>query len=1040
MKKRKWLSLLLAVMMLVSAVPFFPVTADAADGTVEVSTWAELKKALDYTTNCSVVKVVKDIETKSLNGNTGLHQDNIIFMSMAMDKVLDLNGHTVNAYAKYYSEVAQGYLINICDKDARLTIRDSVGGGALIGEFNQEFYYEFINVSEGTLVMESGTVKMLCPSKDNQYTKCAISVSGTAVFNGGEVLTQVTSPGGEKEERYLSRRLQAIRGEAGGSVTINDGTFDRVVLHSAPTPENLGKYELVVNGGFFRQSIALILTGDVYASNFDHLPMQINDAYFMRTTDKLDQCRLVIGGKMKTFYDRNWDYDLLYNDIPGATLDDAKTMMWGLTPYLISENGAVFTDVHDGNWYVRGNMRRSVENGGPIMAFQGMSLGVQGGIAKVISNAYGVKEVLLDGEPMACGERGFSAPQVDTTAENEHKVTFVMCPISPMLRAVGYSYPYGAGYGSSYVRLVVEDIKGQDTHHYEFSDNEDKPFSLSYTINESNVDTLTTMELQYTLMLTANGERKPVMHGYKGAKVAQWVDRTKAIDTVYLDISQPLVQGDYTSGTFTVDGSAPYTIEDRRGYWEHEDIWDLTGNGSVPAILGDQYYRFIRVYLKDGYEGYKFDKNNPPKVKIRGLNRECDSISVSVASDERTLGVSLASRPSELIQSAWGTVAGLRAGSLVGGVNIRPKDSHFDFEIKEIQRIKNGVVYSTSPDEMIDPDYTYRIKLVGTGKEGMTFHNGPWQYDYTFHYYLNTNVKLRMYSDLNIAENYLEVPYDASAQAYVIDLVPEPDVIHYDYLSLGVPLPWAGERPIYNNNLVAGLPGGVSVVNYTWYASATGERIQADMTFIAGRRYHVNVILQCEEGYYIADDEELDAYVNGAKAYISAQDGNRTTLTVGYSVPVASGVHGQAVSFRDGSDVTVSLFADGSAEPKYTVSVPGGTKDSSGQYTTTYDIPEVAPGTYTMRVSKKNHVTREYTVTVSGDVKTQDAKIHLMGDINGDGRISIGDINKANLHAKGKKILLGYELACADINGDGRVTTSDVNKMNLHNKGKSLLW
>ena len=183
MKKRKWLSLLLAVMMLVSAVPFFPVTADAADGTVEVSTWAELKKALDYTTNCSVVKVVKDIETKSLNGHTGLHQDNIIFMSMAMDKVLDLNGHTVNAYAKYYSEVAQGYLINISHKDARLTIRDSVGGGALIGEFNQEFYYEFINVSEGTLVMESGTVKMLCPSKDNQYTKCAIGVSGTAIFN-----------------------------------------------------------------------------------------------------------------------------------------------------------------------------------------------------------------------------------------------------------------------------------------------------------------------------------------------------------------------------------------------------------------------------------------------------------------------------------------------------------------------------------------------------------------------------------------------------------------------------------------------------------------------------------------------------------------------------------------------------------------------------------------------------------------------------------------------------------------------------------------
>ena len=1039
MNKRKGISFLLAVMMLLLMVPFSAAPVSAANGTVEVSTWEELKRALEYTTNCSVVKVIADIETKSLNGHTGLHQDNIIFMSLAMDKVLDLNGHTVNAYVKYYSEVGQGYLINICDKDARLTIRDSVGGGALIGEFNQEFYYQFIDVSKGTLVMESGTVKVLCPSKDNQYLKCAISVSGTAVFNGGEVLTQVTSPGGEREERYLSRRLQAIRGKSGGSVTINGGTFDRVVLHSAPTPENRGKYELVVNGGFFRQSIALILVGDVYASNFDHLPMQINDAYFMRTTDKLDQCRLVVGGKMKNFYDNNWDYDLLYNDIPGATFDDALSMMDDLIPHLISENGAVFTDVHDGNWYVRGNMRRWVKNGGPIMIFQGTSFGVQGGIAKVISNAYGVKEVLLDGEPMEYGERGYSAPQVDTTAENEHKVTFVMCPISPMLRAVGYSYPYGAGYESSYVRLVVEDIKGQDTHHYEFSDYEDKPFSLSYPINESNVDTLTTMELQYTLMLTANGERKPVMHGYKGAKVAQWVDRTKAIDTIYLDISQPLVQGDFTSGAITVDGSALYTVEDRTGYWEHEDIWDLNGNGSVPAILGDQYSRFIRVYLKDGYEGYKFDKKNPPKIKIRGLNRECDSIDVRVANDERSLGVSLASHPSEVIQSAWGTVAGLRAGSTVGGVNIRPKDSYFDFEIKEIQRIKNGTVYSTSPADTIDPAYTYRIKLVGTGKQGKTFSNGPEQYDITFHYYHNTNVKLRMYSDLNIAENYLEVPYDASAQAYVIDLVPEPDVINYDYLSLGVPLPWAGERPIYNNNLVAGLPGGVSVVNYTWYASATGERIQADMTFNAGRRYHVNVILQCEEGYYIADDEELDAYVNGAKAYISAQDGDRTTLTVGYSVPVASGVHGQVESFLDGSDVTVALFVEGSTDPQYTTTVPAGEKNG-GKYTAVYDIPSVAAGTYTVKVSKNNHVTREYTITVGAEAVTQDMRIHLKGDINGDGRVNTSDVGKANIHAKEVILLTGYQLACADINGDGKVNTSDVGKINAHAKGKKLLW
>ncbi len=1022
MKKIKWLCFLLAAAMLLPMVPFSAVTAGAADVTVEVSTWDELKRALDYTTNCSVVKVIADIETKDLNGHTGLHQNNIIFMTMKMDKVLDLNGHTVNAYVKYYSEVGQGYLINISHKDARLTIRDSVGGGALIGEFNQEFYFQFIKVSGGTLVMESGTVKMLCPSKDDQYTKCAISVSGTAVFNGGEVLTQVTSPGGEKEERYLSRRLQAIRGEAGGSVTINGGTFDRVVLHSAPTPENRGKYELVVNGGFFRQSIALILVGDVYASNFDHLPMQINDAYFMRTTDKLDPCRLAISGKMQSFYDRNWDYRLLYNDIPGATFDDALSMMDDLIPHLISENGAVFTDVHDGNWYVRGNMRRSVENGGPIMIFQGTSFGVQGSIAKVISNAYGVKEVLLDGEPMEYGERGYSAPQVDTTAESDHRVTFVMYPISPMLRVLGYSYANDDTDG--YIRILVDDYTGQGMVHYpSVPESGNQPFSVTYYFNESNVDTLITMELQYNLMLETNGVKKQVSTGYKGAKVAQWVDRAQAIDTVYLDISQPLVQGDYTSGTFTVDESAPYTIEDKQGYWEHEDIWDLTGKGSVPAILGDQYYRFIRVYLKDGYEGYKFDKKNPPKIKIRGLNRECDSIDVRVANDGRSLGVSLASHPSEVIQSAWGTVTGLRAGSKVGGVNIRPKDSYFDFEIKGIERIKNGVAYSTSPSDTIDPAYTYRIKLVGTGKQGMSFRNGPEHYDITFHYYLNTNVKLRMNNDFNTAADYKEVPYNVSAKAYTIDLTPEPDVVNYDYLSLGAPYPWAGDKPEFNNIWITGVPGGVTVRNYSWFDVESGARLGENTPFAAGRSYRFEVILDCEDGYYLADPEIMDAYVNGNKALVTKAAGNGVALTVEYSLAVSSGLRGQVVSFHDDSDVTVALFADGSAQPQYTTTVPAG-ENSGGKYTAVYDIPGVAAGTYTVQVSKKNHVTREYTVTVGGDTKTQNAEIWLRGDVNGDGKVNKNDAIHLLKHVMLPAV---YKInQSGDMNGDGKMNKDDA--------------
>lgn len=151
-------------------------------------------------------------------------------------------------------------------------------------------------------------------------------------------------------------------------------------------------------------------------------------------------------------------------------------------------------------------------------------------------------------------------------------------------------------------------------------------------------------------------------------------------------------------------------------------------------------------------------------------------------------------------------------------------------------------------------------------------------------------------------------------------------------------------------------------------------------------------------------------------------------------------VSGTVKNYNSAADkVTVQLIQQGQSEPAYETIVPSGTKEGN-QYTASYSISGVASGTYTMRVMKNNHVTREYTITVGGEAVTQNAKIHLKGDINGDGKITIGDVNRANLQAKGKSKLTLYEFACADINGDGKITISDVNRANLHVKGKSLLW
>ena len=154
---------------------------------------------------------------------------------------------------------------------------------------------------------------------------------------------------------------------------------------------------------------------------------------------------------------------------------------------------------------------------------------------------------------------------------------------------------------------------------------------------------------------------------------------------------------------------------------------------------------------------------------------------------------------------------------------------------------------------------------------------------------------------------------------------------------------------------------------------------------------------------------------------------------------MSTAVSGSVVSYGEDDPVTVQLIKEGTSEPAYETIVSGGTQ-SGNKFTASYSFPDVPSGTYTMKVMKQNHVTREYTVTVGSSNVVQDVEIHLLGDINGDGKVNTSDVSKANSHTKKVTTLTGYEFACADVNGDGKVNTSDVSKMNAHVKKTSLLW
>ena len=162
---------------------------------------------------------------------------------------------------------------------------------------------------------------------------------------------------------------------------------------------------------------------------------------------------------------------------------------------------------------------------------------------------------------------------------------------------------------------------------------------------------------------------------------------------------------------------------------------------------------------------------------------------------------------------------------------------------------------------------------------------------------------------------------------------------------------------------------------------------------------------------------------------------NTTVTAVWEDSPVVTyTVSGTATSFGSDTDnVILQLIAEGYSEADYEVFVQGNSAN--------YSIAGVAPGTYTMKVMKNNHVTREYTVTVGAENVTQDVKIHLKGDIDGNGTVTTMDYMRVNSHAKGITLLTDYALKCADVVGtDGKVTTMDAMRVNAHARGTAKLW
>ena len=503
-------------------------------------------------------------------------------------------------------------------------------------------------------------------------------------------------------------------------------------------------------------------------------------------------------------------------------------------------------------------------------------------------------------------------------------------------------------------------------------------------------------------------------------------------------------------GEFTEETSATHKISmhpDTLAKCYHNPSWRGIPSKWKYSSIDDAYIMEFYIQPRHGYEFVGSSVLSSQGIKLNVQHTEVtekrlvkfESIPDSVA----FLTISLVAK--RRLTDVRGTLKNFRLGVDAGFTEIisnEPKKYTF----------KDTVVY--------DPGYGNSY-----GVEAGQLRNGDMFYVYFdikpgFGYYLpeNASVKVilpagyRANGIFDSAETYSTlykgdwISYSPINQKYRTSQLLEPNSEGKEYgTNIFIQEPKVGDRPaaFADYEKPTSLPNNMKVLSMQWLGPDQKPMRKFDK-FEIGKSYFLDLRIGFEGGEekgYVYPKNYREFKVNGKSVnqwmeYDDNTNGHFLRVYESYKLvdPSAVGtLSGTVKSFGSTTDpVTVQLFGSGSSSAAYSTTVKG----NSASYT----ISGVTPGTYTVKVSKKNHVTRAYTVTVSAGTKTQNAQIHLLGDVNGDGRINTSDVGKANMHAKNKKLLTGYEFACADINGDGRINTSDVGKINMHAKNKKRLW
>ena len=426
-------SLLLTLAMLLSLVPTLGVTASAADGFVEVSTYEQLRNEVDK--GSAKIKLTADIDTTNENSGIGVTTaTNLSFKGSG--NVLDLNGHKL----KLVSNMSV-YFIEILSSD--LTIKDSGTNGRIDFEYGRGVLgvQRAIVISRSVGVKKAGSLTVDGGTLSSTYLAIILIESyGSITINAGRLYAPVTNSG---NSCYIIHSTNRYDLDDTLQLHVNGGELDgRVVLkRDDSSATGTLKYKVTpikITGGTFKQGL--------YATwkTWDSPEGEPKNAEMTMDSPTVE----ITGG----VFEKNNEEDSSYAssiriDLPtklrGGTFKNGATIRFVGGKYTWDATQPQYRASIGNSAILRGNDIRTAYGWSKSDWFEIQSpwiyLTPRGASVTVIPNAWGIKSITLDGKSIDYFKdwKGTVENMDNSTA---HTLKFEWYPLASALVNAGYTY------------------------------------------------------------------------------------------------------------------------------------------------------------------------------------------------------------------------------------------------------------------------------------------------------------------------------------------------------------------------------------------------------------------------------------------------------------------------------------------------------------------------------------------------------------------------------------------------------------------------